>query len=204
MSFGGGLDAGLSAGVSASIGIGGSSGSGDPALVHRFTVEIDGVDLGAFTSCEGLQATYGLDALYEGGSLQPSAQLVKNVTYSDVKLQRPLDKTSAGIAAWFTAFGSQPVAPTTAMIAALDPSGATVCAWNLQGVVPKQWSGPQWASEQNAVAKETLVLAHTGFTLAGASLSLSVSLGAGASISAGIGVNAGASIGASAGIGGQL
>lgn len=165
----------FSAGLSA--GIGSGPGSGDPALIHRFTVEIDGVDLGAFTSCEGLQATYGLDTLYEGGSLQPSAQILKNVTYTDVKLQRPLDQTSAGIAAWFTAFGSQPVAPTTAMIAALDPSGATVCAWNLQGVVPKQWSGPQWASDQNAVAKETLVLAHTGFTLAGASISAGVAIG---------------------------
>jgi phage tail-like protein len=137
----------------------------DPAVVHRFTVEVDGVDLGSFSSCQGLQASYALDALQEGGSLAPSAQLLKAVSYSDITLQRPLDSHSAGIAAWFTDFASS-WRPTSASIAALDPSGATVCEWQLQGVVPKQWSGPQLASETNAAAKETLVLAHTGFTLA--------------------------------------
>jgi phage tail-like protein len=138
---------------------------GDPAIVHRFIVEVDGVDLGSFTSCQGLQATYGLDTLQEGGSLGPSAQLLKSITYSDITLQRPLDSNSAGIAAWFTDFGTS-WQPTTASITALDPSGASVCEWHLQGVVPKQWSGPQLASDQNAAAKETLVLAHTGFKLA--------------------------------------
>src|SRR5436305_7838026 len=112
----------------------------DPAIVSRFTVKIDAFDLGSFTSCQGLQATYGLDAVQEGGQLGPSGFMLKGVTYSDITLQRPLDRHSAAIAAWFTAFaGSR--APTTGSIVALDPSGAIVCAWHLQGVVPKQWTG---------------------------------------------------------------
>jgi phage tail-like protein len=141
------------------------SSMGDPALVHRFTVEVDAFDLGSFTSCQGLQATYGLDAIQEGGSLSPSVQALKSVAYSDVTLQRPLDANSSALAAWFSAFASSPQ-PTTATIAAVDPAGDIVCRWNLAGVVPKTWSGPQWSSDQNAVAKESLVLAHTGFTMA--------------------------------------
>ena len=138
----------------------------DPAIVGRFIVEVDGVDLGSFTSCQGLQATYGLDAVQEGGSLGPSAFMLKGITYTDITLQRPLDAASAAIAAWFTAFAPSPQ-PTTGSITALDPSGAAVCVWHLQGVVPKQWSGPQLTVDQNAAAKETLVLSHTGFVLAG-------------------------------------
>jgi phage tail-like protein len=135
---------------------------GDPAIVSRFIVEVDGVDLGSFTSCQGLQATYGLDAVQEGGSLRPSAFMLKAITYSDITLQRPLDSSSAAIAAWFTGFAGSPE-PTTGSIIALDPGGVPVCVWHLEGVVPKQWSGPQLAVDQSAAAKETLVLAHTGF-----------------------------------------
>jgi phage tail-like protein len=138
---------------------------GDPALLHRFTVEVDGLDLGAFTSCQGLQASYGLDAIQEGGWLGPTVQVLKSIAYADITLQRPLDSSSPGIAAWFSNFASSPQ-PTTAAIAALDPAGDKVCEWHLAGVVPKQWTGPQWSSDQNGAAKETLVLAHTGFTLA--------------------------------------
>jgi phage tail-like protein len=137
----------------------------DPAIVSRFTVKVDAVDLGSFTSCQGLQATYGLDAVQEGGQLGPSGFMLKGVTYSDITLQRPLDDQSAAIAAWFTAFADSPQ-PTTGSIVALNPGGATVCEWHLQGVVPKQWTGPQLAVEQSAFAKETLVLAHIGFALA--------------------------------------
>jgi phage tail-like protein len=137
----------------------------DPALLHRFTVEVDAFDLGSFTSCSGLQATYGLDAIVEGGMLGPSVQALKSVTYGDVTVERPLNEQSATVAAWFSAFASSPQ-PTTAAIAALDPAGNTVCQWNLEGVVPRSWAGPHWASDGSAIAKESLVLAHTGFTLA--------------------------------------
>lgn len=133
-----------------------------PGLLHRFTIEVDGLDLGAFTECRGLQATYTLKPALEGGSLSPSAQLLESVVYGDVTLSRPLDGTSGAVAAWFSSFAGKP-APTTARISALGADGETVCAWDLQGVVPRQWTGPQWHVETSKVAVETLTLAHTGF-----------------------------------------
>lgn len=138
----------------------------DPALLHRFIVEVDAFDLGSFTSCSGLAAAYGLETIVEGGLLGPSVQTLKSVSYGDVTVERPVNEQSATVAAWFSAFASSPQ-PTTAAITALDPAGETICQWNLDGVVPRSWTGPHWASEgSSALAKESLVLAHTGFTLA--------------------------------------
>ena len=113
----------------------------DPALLHQFIVEVDSFDLGSSTSCSGLAATYGLETIVEGGLLGPSVQTLKSVTYGDVTVERPVNEQSATVAAWFSAFASSPQ-PTTAAITALDPRGQTICQWNLDGVVPRSWSGP--------------------------------------------------------------
>lgn len=134
----------------------------DPGVLYRFTVAIDGLDLGAFTDCRGLQASYGVDPQPEGGSLGPSAHLLKGISYADVTLSRPLDANSGAVAEWFSAFADDP-RPTTGLITALDPSGAKICAWSLRGVVPKTWSGPTWSVKSSDVAVESLTLAHTGF-----------------------------------------
>jgi phage tail-like protein len=179
----------------------------DPAVLYRFAVEVDGLDLGAYTECRGLAATYSVDAIVEGGSLAPTGHLLKGVSYADVVLIRPLDESSGTVAAWFSGFADNP-APTTARITAKDPSGATICAWDLQGVVPKQWSGPQWSVKGNDVAMESLTLAHTGFAPAGVSLSLDVSASLGVSasldVSAGLDVTADVDVSAGLSAGGGL
>jgi phage tail-like protein len=162
----------------------------DPGVLNRFTVAVDGLDLGAFTECKGLNAGYSLEPILEGGSLAPTGQLLKGLTYGDITLARPLNAGSGAVAAWFSTFADNPV-PTTARIAALDSSGATICAWKLNGVVPKLWSGPQWSAKGADVAIETLTLAHTGFTPdggAGAAATAGIGAGAAASFSGGIGL----------------
>ena len=158
----------------------------DPAVSYRFAVEVDGLDLGAYTECRGLAATYSVDAVVEGGSLAPTGHLLKGVSYADVTLVRPLDESSGKVAAWFSGFADNPK-PTSARITAMDPGGTTICAWDLQGVVPKQWSGPGFSAKGTDVALESLTLAHTGFAPGG----LSPSASAGASASAAFSASAG-------------
>lgn len=134
----------------------------DPGVLYRFTIAVDGLDLGAFTECYGLQATYTLKPALEGGSLSPTFQLLEAVVYADVTLIRPLDANSGAVAAWFSSFSAEPL-PTTARISAVGIDGETICAWDLEGVVPKQWTGPHWNVKTSDVALETVTLAHTGF-----------------------------------------
>jgi phage tail-like protein len=138
-----------------------------PALVHRFAVTVDAGDLGAFTECAGLAVSYAVTDLREGGENGFAHRLWGPVSYGNVTLTRPLDGASAAVAAWVSSFatgGEQ----TGARIAALDPAGETIAAWSLRGVVPVAWTGPSWSAGGAAVAKETLVLAHAGFTMEGA------------------------------------
>ena len=146
-----------------------------PGLVNRFDVAVDvdaggRTDLGSFTECGGLTATYDVDDLREGGENGFAHKLWGPISYGNVTLGRPLDEASAAVAAWISSFASGGE-PTTARIAALDPAGEAIAAWTLQGVVPVSWTGPNWSVGGNTVAKETLVLTHTGFASEGGAVS---------------------------------
>jgi phage tail-like protein len=138
----------------------------DPAVLNRFDVTVDGLDLGSFTDCKGLKVTYKFDDLAEGGALGATASFLKAVAYNDITLVRPLNARSPQVAAWFSRYADKPEA-STARISAMDPSGAEICAWDLQGVVPKEWVGPEFSAAGGGAARETLVLGHTGFTTGG-------------------------------------
>jgi phage tail-like protein len=122
-------------------------------------------DLGTFSECSGLSAGYGITELREGGENGFAHQLWGPVSYGKITLVRALDAASAAVAEWVTSFEAAST-PATARIEAVDPAGASIAAWDLRGVVPVQWNGPTWNVAANAVARETLVIAHTGFTRA--------------------------------------
>lgn len=142
-----------------------------PAVVSHFSVVVDvhaggRTDLGAFMECSGLSAAFELTDLREGGENGFLHKLWGPVSYGNVTLARPVDEVSATVAAWVSSFEDD-FAPTTARIEALDPAGEAIAAWSLREVVPASWSGPSWSASGAAVAKETLVLAHGGFTTEG-------------------------------------
>lgn len=134
----------------------------DPATGIRFEVRIDGVDLGSFTACEGLGAEYEVFEYQEGGQNAYVHRLPGRLKYSTVRLTRPVDESSGRLAAWFSSF-QQSVKRHTASISAFDGQGNQIAQWNLGGLYPARWTGPGFSAEGNAVAKETLELAHNGF-----------------------------------------
>jgi len=137
---------------------------GDPVVGLNFDVKVeDGAfKLGSFTSCEGLGAEFEVMPYEEGGQLGTTYQLPGRKKYTNIKLSRPFDADSSKLASWFSAF--QPNHRTTATIIALTPDRKPVGRWELQGVFPMRWTGPQFKSDGSAIATETLELAHTGFT----------------------------------------
>jgi phage tail-like protein len=142
----------------------------DPGTKFRFVVTIDGKQIGDFTALEGLSAEYDVMPYSEGGENGFEHRLPGQLKYSTIKLSRPLDANSApnggGLAAWFTTLGRQSHradAARTASIAAYDPAGEQITSWNLVDAYPFRWTGPSFSSDGNAVATETLELAHHGF-----------------------------------------
>lgn len=139
----------------------------EPGLVHCFSVTVDvheggQTDLGSFTRCQGLNVACEPYAYQEGGQNGFVHQLPAQVKFGAVSLTRPLDSSSAAVAAWLGRLQTKPVR-TTARIAALDTAGEEVAAWTLMGVWPREWTGPTFQSEGNAVATESLTLVHEGF-----------------------------------------
>jgi phage tail-like protein len=134
----------------------------EPATGIRFEVKIDGVDIGAFTGCEGLGAEYEVFEYQEGGQNAYVHRLPGRLKYSTVRLTRPIDESSGRLAAWFSSFRDS-VKRHTASITAFDPQRNQIAQWTLADLYPARWTGPGFSSDGNTVVKETLELAHNGF-----------------------------------------
>lgn len=136
----------------------------DPAVSICFIVKVDGHELGAFTSCDGLGCEVAVEKFEEGGNPFFVHQLPGRLTYTNVKLTRPINGDSEKVAAWFAGMAVE-VRRSNAHIVAMTLEGKRVAAWNLTGVIPVRWTGPTFGVDSAKVATETVELAHHGFTL---------------------------------------
>ena len=135
-----------------------------PGLALSFDVQIDGVAVGTFTGCSGLSAQYEAFEWKEGGDNGTVARLPGRLSYGNVKLTRPVDQDSQSLAVWFSKQQHQP-ARQTATIKLYDGNRSMVASWTLAGAWPVSYTGPTLATgpDGNAVAVETIELAHQGF-----------------------------------------
>jgi len=139
----------------------------DYALALRFHVTIDDKgSLGSWSKCDGLTVEYEIQEYQEGGQNEYVHRLPGRCKYQNIKLARPLDKTSADVASWVAGQRQKP-ARSNAEIAVLDPAGEVVAKWNLNDVFPVKWTGPSLDATGNQIAIETLELAHNGFLSGG-------------------------------------
>lgn len=134
----------------------------DPAVAVSFTVTIDRVDLGTFTSCEGLGCEVVIEQREEGGNQFFVHQLPGRIKYSNVKLTRPINSDTGKVAEWFASMAA-PGARMGAQIVAKTHDGVAVARWGLLEVIPVKWTGPQLGVDNLKVATETLEIAHHGF-----------------------------------------
>jgi phage tail-like protein len=133
----------------------------ETALGLRFAVTIDGLLLGDWTKCDGLSIEYDVTEYREGGENGFVHRLAGRAKYTNIKLTRPIDASSAEVAVWVASVSTKLIRQT-AQIRVMDAAGNTVVAWNLVGVYPVRWTGPTLDVGGNQVAYETLELAHHG------------------------------------------
>lgn len=140
--------------------------SKDPGSTIFFRLTIDGRDLGLFHGCEGLASEVQVEQYQEGGNNGFVWQLPSRVSYSNIRLTRPLTPDTTKVAAWISSIATGIQRPT-AQIAALRADGSVVARWGLVEVLPVRWQGPSLDPSNPAVATETLEVAHHGFTNSG-------------------------------------
>ncbi|MEU9452702.1 phage tail protein [Streptomyces sp. NPDC048277] len=135
----------------------------DPGTTIWFSLSIDGESLGYFNGCEGLSSQVEIERRQEGGNNGFVWQLPTRVTFSTIRLTRPLTPDTSKVAKWISSVQTGIKRPT-AQITALRADGSEVARWGLLDVLPVSWQGPSLDPASPAVANEVLEITHHGFT----------------------------------------
>jgi phage tail-like protein len=138
-----------------------------PAIGVRFMVQVDDVDLGMFTSCDGLGCEVVIEQRSEGGNNGYIVQIPSRLKFPNIKLSRPLTKETERVARWISGLAGG-VKRRTGQITAMTSDGTVVARWGLVDVIPVRWTGPSVAKGPADILTETIEIAHHGFIDTGA------------------------------------
>jgi phage tail-like protein len=140
----------------------GWTGSEVPLLATFFTVTIDGVQLGSWTGVSGIGMSIKSDAKLDSAVNFMQNHLPGPLSYDPITLTRIPNSYTSVTMAWFSSYHTLPV-PMTAEICGKDSNGEIIISWELIGVTPSSWKGPQFKVGEANPGVETLVLNHWGF-----------------------------------------
>ncbi|MCX2954578.1 phage tail protein [Lentzea sp. NEAU-D7] len=144
-------------------------------VVMRFRVVVDGIDLGGWSSCKGLNVGFETEEFKEGANYEYVVILPERLKYNSITLTRAMTSVDSAkvqawlrkiVADWYSSETDVEYNGGTAQITLLDARSATahpVASWSLRGVFPKSWKGPDLDATGNQFAIETLELVHHGF-----------------------------------------
>lgn len=132
----------------------------------RFFVQIKkdpqgGTIQATFAECSGLQAETELFTYEEGGLNDTVHQLPGRTKFGNVTLKRGV-ATSNELWDWYYKVVTGNVERQNVSIILYRPNSGEAMRWNLANAFPVKWVGPSFVSSENAVAVETLELAHEG------------------------------------------
>jgi len=134
------------------------------ALEHAFKVTV-GVDvLGSFTSCSGLAAQYHTYDYEEGGNNLFVHRQRGRLTYDNLVLSGGVTNRTV-LLDWLMA--DQADSRHTVVVWFLQPKpGLPLRYFAFAGAAPVRWTGPSGNASANAIATETLEIAHQGMVRA--------------------------------------
>lgn len=142
----------------------------DPPSVARFKLKIDGVEIGAFTECSGLQVEVAVEEILEGGQNHFAHRVPGRMKWPNIVLKRGITKADV-LFDWFKKTSGEGFAGAgnkleqkTGSITLEDTMGKPARQWSFVGAFPVKWTGPRLAASQAAAATEELEIAHHGFT----------------------------------------
>lgn len=139
----------------------------DPADAYLPPVQaalVSLVALGDFQQVKGLGADLEVMPYAEGGVNDFVHQLPVRHTWNRISLQRGLVR-DPGLWFWYMAGLTQSLgARRDGAILLLTPAGTPAIAWIFRAGIAVKWSGPDLNAMQNAVAIESLEIAHHGIT----------------------------------------
>jgi phage tail-like protein len=141
----------------------------DPPFVGKFTFEIDGTTIGAFTEVSGLSVQIDVEELAEGGQNAYTHKLLGRMKWPNLIFKRGVTDTDALFEWLMTASGDgltragNKVTPRNGKISVLNAKGEPMRTWTIMGAKPVKWTGPKLAASSRDLAIEELEVCHSGF-----------------------------------------
>ncbi|MBI5876494.1 MAG: phage tail protein [Chloroflexi bacterium] len=139
----------------------------DPSPSFRFHVEVQGLQVARFSECSGLEFEQETFDYKEGGLNSRVHRLPGRFKFTNVTLKKGIATDGEPLWEWVQQTVHGPVDPKTVTVTLYDLSGESpLRAWTFIDAYPVKWSASALNAEQNAIAIETLVLAHQGMDFA--------------------------------------
>lgn len=139
--------------------------SSDPYQVFNFLIEIEGLVIGGFSECSGLQVETELFEYREGGLNEYMHNFVGSSKYAPLVLKHGLTSND-GLWDWHQRIVSQGVNQRTerhnGTIYLLDQQRNQAKVWNFKQAFPYKWTGPELRADSSEVAFESVELVHRG------------------------------------------
>lgn len=143
----------------------------DPSPSFRFHVKVGDLDVARFSECGGLDFEQDTFDYAEGGMNSHVHRFPGRFKFTNLTLKKGVALDGQTIWDWMQSAvksantGEVPTKPVTVTL--YDLSGTNpLRAWNFQNAYPVKWSVVALSAEQNAIAIETLTLAHQGMDFA--------------------------------------
>jgi phage tail-like protein len=137
----------------------------DPYQAFNFSVTIDGITRAGFKGCTGLDSSTTATKYREGTDpTLASRQLPGLVTMTNITLTRGITDDHS-LWDWREQVIKGKVQRKNVSIILSDDAGNHKIQWNLRDCWPTKWTGPSFDATADAVAIETLELAHEGVSV---------------------------------------
>ncbi len=145
----------------------------DPSPSFRYKIEIKNVTVARFSEVSGLSVESTTEDIVDGGDYSTVHRLPSKTGFKwgDLTLKRGIAADGAALWSWFNLAlrgTPRPRQVTVTMLGFVPMAGgapAILRTWVFNGAYPVKWSTTQLSAEQNAIAVETLTLAHEGLQL---------------------------------------
>ena len=135
----------------------------DPYQAFNFLVEIEGILVGGFSECSGLQVETEFTDYREGGLNDYVHRFAGPTKYPPLVLKHGLTQID-GLWAWHQDVVHQKITRHNGTIYLLDKKRVPVMWWDFKEALPVKWSGPDLRADSGNVAIESIELAHRGLS----------------------------------------
>lgn len=140
-----------------------------PVIGGQFKLEVDGLPPLFWTQIEGLGMKIEVEQIKEGGWHWTAPHLlIKQVSYTPVKLTRWISSRSPSVVDWIVRFLPPYPQPewsrNSVTITALTVERKPLIAWELKHAFPTSWTGPSLDAAGTGAVKESIEIQYTGIS----------------------------------------